>query len=54
MDAYSPYTCIPHADGVAAFRAFLNKRNIQSDIATDIPILIDIILKHNTFTLSDR
>ena len=42
------YTKIPHADGVAACRTILNKHNIQSDIATDIPILIDFIHKHNT------
>ena len=39
---------------MAACRAFLNKHNIQSDIATDIPILIDFILKHNTFTFNDK
>ena len=38
MDVNSPYTNIPHADGVAACRTFHNKHNIQSDIATDIPI----------------
>ena len=54
MDVNSLYTNIPHADGVAACRAFLNKHNIQSDIATDIPILIDFILKHNTFTFNDK
>ena len=54
MDVNSLYTNIPHADGVAACRAFLNKHSIQSDIATDIHILIDFILKHNTFTFNDK
>ena len=54
MDVDSLYTNIPHADGVAACRAFLNEHNIQSDIATDIPILIDFILKHNTCTFIDK
>ena len=54
MDVYSLYTNIPHADGVAACRTFVNKHNIQSDIATDIPILIDFIHKHNTFTFNDK
>ena len=54
LDVNSLYTNIPHADGVAACRTFLNKHNIQSDIATDIPILIDFILRHNTFTLNDK
>ena len=54
MDVNSLYINIPHADGVAACRAFLNKHNIQSDIATNIPILIDFILKHNTFTFNDK
>ena len=39
---------------MAACRTFLNKHNIQSDIATDIPILIDFILKHNTFTFNNK
>ena len=38
---------------MAACRTILNKDNIQSDIATDIPILIDFIHKHNTFTFID-
>ena len=54
MDVNSLCTNIPHADGVSACRAFLNKHNIQSDIATDIPILIGFILKHNTFTFDDK
>ena len=54
MDVNSLYTNIPQADGVAACRAFLHKHNIQSDIVTDIPILIDFILKHNTFTFNDK
>ena len=54
IDVNSLCTNIPHADGVAACRAFFNKHNIQSDIATDIPILIDFILKHNTFTFNDK
>ena len=54
MDVNSLYTNIPHADGVAACRALFNKHNIQSDIATDIPILLDFILKHNTFTFNDK
>ena len=44
MDINSLYANIPHADGVAACRTFLNKHNIQPDISTDIPILIDFIL----------
>ena len=28
--------------------------NIQPDIATDIHVLIDFILKHNTFTFNDK
>ena len=40
MDVNSLFTNIPHADGVAACHAFLNKHNIQSDIATDIHILM--------------
>ena len=39
---------------MAACRTILNKHSIQSDIATDIPILIDIIHKHNTFTFIDE
>ena len=54
MDVNSFFTHIPHADAVAACRNFLNKHNIQSDIATDIPILIDFILRHNTFTFNDK
>ena len=54
MDLNSLYTNIPHADGVAACRTFVKKHMIQSDIATDIPILIDFILKCNTFTLNDK
>ena len=54
MDVSSLNNNIPHADGVAACRAFLNKHNIQSDIANDITILIDFILKHNTFTFNDK
>ena len=55
MDANSLYTNIPHADEVAACRSFVYKtHDIQSDIATDIPILIDIILKYNTFTFKDK
>ena len=54
MDVNSLCTNNPHADGVTACRTFLNKHNIQSDIATDIPILIDFILKHNTFTFNDK
>ena len=54
MDVNSLYTKIPHADGVAACRTFLNKHNIQSDIATDIPILMDFLLRHNTFTFNDK
>ena len=38
MDVNSIYANIPHADGVAACRTFLNKHDIQSDIATDITI----------------
>ena len=51
MDVNSLCTNIPHADGVAACRTFVNKHNIQSEIAT---ILIYIILKHNTFTFNDK
>ena len=54
MDVNSLYTNIPHADGVAACRTFLNKHNIQYDIATDIPILIDFIIKHDTLTFNDK
>ena len=54
MDVDSLYTNIPHADRVAACRNFLNEHNIQSDIATDISILIDFILRHNTFTFNDK
>ena len=54
IDVNSLYTNIPHADGVAACRAFLNKHNILSDIATDIHISIDFIFKHNTFTFNDK
>ena len=54
IDVNSLYINIPHADGEAACRAFLNKHDIQSDIATDIHILIDVILKHNTFTFNDK
>ena len=54
MDENSLCTNIPHADGVAACRAFLNEHNIQSDIATDMPILVDFILRHNTFTFNDK
>ena len=38
IDVNSLYTNIPHADGVAACSTFLNKHNIQSVIATHIPI----------------
>ena len=31
-----------------------NKHNMQTDIATDIPILIDFILRHNTLTFNDK
>ena len=44
MNVNSLYTNIYHADGVVACRTFLNKHDIQSDIATDVPILIDVIL----------
>ena len=54
MDVNSLYTNIPHADGVAACRAFLTKHNIQSDIATYTTISIDFILKHNTFAFNDK
>ena len=54
MDENSLCTNIPHADGVAACRAFLNEHNIQSDIATDMPILVYFILRHNTFTFNDK
>ena len=54
IDVNSIYTNIPHVDGVAACRTFLNLHNIQSDIANDIHISIDFILKHNTFTFSDK
>ena len=54
MDENTLYTNIPHVDGVAACRTVVNKHNIQSDIATDIPILIDFIHRYNTFTFSDR
>ena len=54
MDVSSLNTNIPHADRVAACRNVLWKHNIQSVIATDIPILIDFILRHNTFTFVDK
>ena len=54
MDVNSLYTNIPHADGVTVCRTFLNKHNIQCYITTDIPILIDFILKHSTFTFNDK
>ena len=38
---------------VSACRSFLNKHYIQSDNATDIPILIDSIFRHNTITFND-
>ena len=49
MNVDSLYTNIYHADGMAACRTFLNKHDIQSDIATDIPILIDFIHIHIYF-----
>ena len=54
MDVNSLYTNIPHANGMAACRSFVNKHNIQSYIATDIPISMDFFPKHNTFTFSDK
>ena len=54
MDANSLYTNIPHANVVAACRILLSKNNIQSDIATDIPILIYFILTHNTLAFNDK
>ena len=54
MDVNSLYVNISHAYGVAACRTFVNKHNIQSDIVTDIPISIDFILEHNTFTFNDK
>ena len=54
MHVNSLYTNIHHADGVAACRTFVKKYIILSDIATDIPISIDFILKHNTFTFNDK
>ena len=54
MIVISLYTNIPHAEGVAACRAFLNTHDIQCDIATDIPILVDFIHRHNTFTFNDK
>ena len=45
MDVNSHYTNIPHADVVDACQSHLTKPNIQSDIETNIPILIDFILK---------
>ena len=50
----SLYTNISHADGVAACRTYLSKHNIQSDIATDIPVLIVFMLKHNMFAFNDK
>ena len=41
-----------HADGVDACRTFLNNHNIQFDIATDIPTLMDFILTHNMSSFS--
>ena len=38
----------PHAEPSSTNTTF------QSDIAPDIPILIDFILRHNTFTLNDK
>ena len=49
MDVNSLYSNIPRADAVAACRTLFNKHIIQSDVATDIPILIDFILRHITF-----
>ena len=54
MVVNSIYTNIPHADGVAGWRTCINKHNIQSDIATDIPVLIVFILKHNMFAFNDK
>ena len=54
MDVNSLFTNIPHADAVAACRNILSKHNIQSDIPTDIPILVDFILMHNTFIFNDE
>ena len=47
MDVNSLYTNIPHADSDRL-------PNLPQLISTDIPISIDFILKHNTFTFNDK
>ena len=53
MDVNFLCTNIPHEDGVAVCQTILTEHNIQSDIAGDMPILIDFILRHNTFSFND-
>ena len=54
MDVNSLYTNIPHSDGVEACRSFLTMNTIDQALISDIPTLVDFILKHNLFVFDDE
>ena len=49
MDVNSPYTNIPHTDGVNTCRIFINWRNTDPASINAIPILILFVDTHNLF-----
>eukprot|EP00061_Rhincodon_typus_P002984 g18994.t1 len=52
MNVQSPYTCIPHADGLKALRCFLSRRPNHSPSTDTLIHLAELVLIFNNFSFN--